>query len=236
MISHDIWCLCCDVLFTFWLSFKSCSSWYIAAPPTLGYDDRYQHQILRYGDLLKIHANIGGTPLPSVIWYKDGIPIRAFGRTSIETYDTMASLVIKRVEKEDDGTYRCVARNKVGDAHAEFGVTITDVPTSPTGPIHIIEVQSEMITIEWGKPRDDGGAAIKYFIVERRETNRQSWSRVGRFDGNRTRCNCSSLIPGAGYHFRVYAENDVGQSKPLETEFPTTAKNQYGKCNQVIIL
>jgi hypothetical protein len=43
-----------------------------------------------------------------------------------------------------------------------------------------------------------------------------------------------SLVKNSYYHFRVFAENAIGQSQPLETEQAIAAKPAYSKLEKQI--
>ncbi|ESO99760.1 hypothetical protein LOTGIDRAFT_141610, partial [Lottia gigantea] len=79
-------------------------------------------------------------------------------------------------------------------------------------------------TIAWKAPEDDGGSPITGYIIEKRDTKRNNWSKVGKAPAGSTEYNVPGLIEGTSYYFRVIAENKAGQSDPLETEKPVTAK------------
>jgi hypothetical protein len=58
-----------------------------------------------------------GKPNPSVKWYKDGKEIEANkGNYKIEYIvdSGLASLMIKNINKENQGRFTCVARNSIG--------------------------------------------------------------------------------------------------------------------------
>ncbi|CAG2053935.1 unnamed protein product [Timema podura] len=74
-------------------------------------------------------CNVGGTPKPDITWYKDDAlfskdTISEGGNESrIEWRDDNQTLVLKFLDENDDGTYKCRAKNKV--AILEKTVTLT---------------------------------------------------------------------------------------------------------------
>jgi predicted phage tail protein len=101
------------------------------------------------------------------------------------------------------------------------------VPMPPTGPITPLTCNRDSITIQWGPPKDDGGAPINRYLVLYREVNKSSWIKAGTVDSDKFTCQVENLIENTDYHFRVIAENQVGQSAPLQTEEPIKARSPY---------
>ncbi|ESO99761.1 hypothetical protein LOTGIDRAFT_141663, partial [Lottia gigantea] len=104
-------------------------------------------------------------------------------------------------------------------------------PSAPIGPLEVTDIQRDNATIAWKAPEDDGGSPITGYIIEKRDTKRNNWSKVGKAPAGSTEYNVPGLIEGTSYYFRVIAENKAGQSDPLETEKPVTAKSPFGKWN-----
>lgn len=83
----------------------------------------------RYGQALQhdaiLNCHIESFPSPSVVWYKDGLPLTdnqhyeiSIFATSEEFTDT--SLKVRRIEKKQYGMYVCRATNKLGSDYKEI--------------------------------------------------------------------------------------------------------------------
>jgi hypothetical protein len=88
-----------------------------------------------------------------------------------------------------------------------------DPPSAPGVPT-ITEVGGDFVSLQWDKPESDGNARISGYWIEKREIGFDAWQRV-----NVTLClpniiNCSNLIEGRQYEFRVFAVNEAGISPP----------------------
>jgi len=86
-------------------------------------------------------------------------------------------------------------------------------------------VTGEKMTLWWGMPKNDGGAAVEKYLVERRETSRTTWNIV---DANVESCNLTvtRLMKNHEYEFRIYGINKFGIGQPLNSE-SMVAKYQY---------
>ena len=65
------------------------------------------------------------------------------------------------------------------------------------------------------------------YRVEKFDTKKGRWEKVADVTGQK--CVVPKLTEGNEYKFRVIAENKNGESEPLETEKPITAKKPFGK-------
>lgn len=101
------------------------------------------------------------------------------------------------------------------------------VPSAPTGPISTLMVTRDSITISWGPCKDDGGAELIGYVIERRDASRNVWQRVGYNDPSTFTCTATGLTEDVAYHFRIFTENPVGMSPPLTTVDPIIAKSLY---------
>ena len=82
--------------------------------------------------------------------------------------------------------------------------------------------------LEWGPPEDTGGLPLTYYIMEKREFPRSTWSRLDKISGDVNTYKVQNLSTGSDYFFRVIAENKVGASPALEMDKPVRIKSPYG--------
>jgi tellurite resistance-related uncharacterized protein len=102
-------------------------------------------------------------------------------------------------------------------------------PAAPSGPISILKVDRESVTLTWGVPKDDGGSPIYRYSIYYREINSPSsiWIKAGSARADGFSLNVQNLTENSEYHFRVVAENHIGPSDALQTLEPITVKSPY---------
>ena len=104
-------------------------------------------------------------------------------------------------------------------------------PDAPGPPVNAkyIEVFASNIKMSWEPPLNDGGANVKNYIVDKRETSRANWAQVSsKIKRDLLELNVEKLIEGHEYQFRIRAENTWGVGDPLITS-PVIAKNPYSE-------
>ena len=85
--------------------------------------------------------------------------------------------------------------------------------------------------MSWKPSEKDGGSPIKHYVVEKREKFKRSWTQVTKVKATEElSCDLSDLAEGKEYEVQVTAVNEVGSSKPLESEKPLVPKSPYSKC------
>uniref|UniRef100_A0A8C1MXP5 Titin n=1 Tax=Cyprinus carpio TaxID=7962 RepID=A0A8C1MXP5_CYPCA len=177
--------------------------------------------IVKHGNSFTLTAPFKGKPVPSVIWNKEEVDLKA--RASIETTETCTSITIEKATRNDSGQYIVTLDNGVGTASLPMVVKVLDTPGPPTN-VKITEVTKDSATVTWEPPENDGGDAVKAYHVEKREASKKAWVCVT--------SNCHSLtykvedLENAEYFFRVRAENHAGLSEPKEMIIPVVVKDQ----------
>lgn len=73
-----------------------------------------RNEVAYRGKQVELFCIFGGTPLPQIVWSKDGELLQSTDRVTHGNYGK--SLVIKHVKFNDAGTYSCEASNGVGSA------------------------------------------------------------------------------------------------------------------------
>lgn len=106
-------------------------------------------------------------------------------------------------------------------------LTPAEVPDAPQAPV-VKEIYKDSALISWLQPAD-GGKPITNYIVERKETKANSWTRAGK---DRIYPNTEYWVPdllqGCEYEFRVMAENVIGVGDPSPPSKPIYAKDPIG--------
>lgn len=88
-----------------------------------------------------------------------------------------ASFVVKNSKRSDTGQYRLQLRNQSGFDTATIFVKVLDRPSPPEN-LRADEFAGEALTLYWNPPKDNGGAEISNYIVERKEPGSATWSKV----------------------------------------------------------
>lgn len=173
------------------------------SPPTV--------QALR-GQKLFLHCIYGGTPLPDVVWKKKGGSLEG-NRFSYQNF--AKTLVIIKVDDQDEGTYECTASNGHGSqlSHA-ITVSVASAPYWIRAPNNTNAAQDESVQFEClaeGKPKPN----LEWLLNGQPLTSQKRSSL--RIDGNTLyidsvkksdmgvyQCNASNIH---GYAFRDYYLN-----------------------------
>lgn len=182
-------------------------------------------RVLRPGQLLRFDADVKGEPPPTVTWTLKEQPLKTNDRLKIDNEDYHTSLVLQKVQRSDTGVYTVTARNDSGVDTVEIEVAVVTKPAKPKGPLKVSDVSAEGCKLKWEAPEDDGGEPITGYVVERMDLETGRWVPVT--TTKTPEADVTGLNEGKDYQFRVKAVNAEGESEPLVTDEPTTAKNPY---------
>lgn len=100
-------------------------------------------------------------------------------------------------------------------------------PSPPQGPLDVIDIYADRCALLWDKPKEDGGAPITHYVVEKCDQEKGEWEKV--CDTDDLEIDVSDLTPGHKYQFRVSAVNSEGQSEFLSTDGAILAKDPWGR-------
>ncbi|CAG5009829.1 unnamed protein product [Parnassius apollo] len=176
-----------------------------------------------------------GTPEPIIAWYFEGKALIQNYRRNVSSDGT---LILKDLNKDDTGTYTCVASSPQGK-YVWSGVLTVDNPINPNihffraadtsalpGPPtkpQIFNITETSVTLIWNQNNKIGSSSILGYQVEvfSRETlsgnntprNSRGWVTVAKRI-HHTQYSVKSLIPGITYMFIIRAENSHGLSGP----------------------
>lgn len=180
---------------------------------------------IRCGVLIDFNVPFSGEPTPRIEWSKDDVPLFDNDRLRIQSEYPTTRFRLMDSKRADTGTYTIVARNDNGVDKATVRVEVIDVPTAPEGPLRVDEIAAHHCTVHYRPPKDDGGAPIETYTVEKLDLETMRWVPVG--DTVSLSHRCSSLIEGRQYQFRVKATNKIGSSPYLTTTSAITAADAF---------
>ena len=95
----------------------------LVAPEFIG-DQQTAPLVIQEGDNLNLDLKIKGKPAPELTWYKEDNPVRKSSRLDTPLDGEKCSLVIREVNLQDAGRYRCEARNNAGTQERTFDVIV----------------------------------------------------------------------------------------------------------------
>eukprot|EP00061_Rhincodon_typus_P019022 g48455.t1 len=181
--------------------------------------------VVKAGSTVVLPAFMRGIPPPSAKWVSDNIELKSEGNYKIVTDNHSTVLTIKDCTRKHTGEYILTVSNPAGSKTVGLHLTVLDVPGPPVGPINILEVTPQHMIISWRPPKDDGGSPVMNYIVEKRESKKETWGIVSTGSTN-TQVKIPRLQKGCEYIMRVRAENKIGIGEPLEST-PTVAKYMF---------
>lgn len=133
-------------------------------------------------------------------------------------------------------TSRLSCRIDVCDLMFQCSISLLrKAPPSPPQNLHVTNVTSKSVTIEWETPDSNGGTEITSYIIEKLLTKSSQWSRVATLDSYCLSYCIDNLKETTELSFRVVAENAIGASAPAYTE-PVTLKTHASTLNVVIFV
>lgn len=83
------------------------------------------------GKPANLECEVKGEPQPNIEWFKDGEQVKQSERINLNFEGNFASLSFKPAELDDEGEYKCVARNELGSASSEAELLVEEAETKP---------------------------------------------------------------------------------------------------------
>ena len=102
-------------------------------------------------------------------------------------------------------------------------------PPGPPENLTVTEMFNDHCTLSWQPPKEDGGAEVTGYVIERRLAGSTRWVVANKEPVTDVTTTLGDLVDGNEYEFRVTAENKVGQGAPSEPTKPVLAKDPWTK-------
>uniref|UniRef100_UPI00398E7F6D myosin light chain kinase, smooth muscle-like n=1 Tax=Pristiophorus japonicus TaxID=55135 RepID=UPI00398E7F6D len=167
---------------------------------------------VKAGQEAELYIGIVGTPPIAATWLKQKDKIMNSSRTFVDTSETGTKLVIKDVQMDDAGHYTLMVKDRNGNVHHQISLAVVDRPEPPSGRPCISELCRSSLTLSWSGPCYDGGSAIKFYIIEVKQSGDSKW-RTLTDSCSSTSYQVTCLKPDGEYSFRIYAVNSCGISE-----------------------
>ncbi|XP_068082151.1 cell adhesion molecule Dscam2 [Anabrus simplex] len=199
---------------------------------------RSRQETVRKGELVHLRCEAEGDQPMDLTWkakgsrIDPGYDIRYIIKTTPLSHGVMSELSIMEASHLDRGEYTCFASNAYGQDHTTIQLLVQEPPNFPRN-LHVAEQTSRSILLSWSP--SGGDTPVTSYILQYKEA-RDVWHEhnpqkvVG---GDKSVMLVTGLRPATTYHFRLYAENQLGMSAPsdvlhgtTESEVPSGAPQQ----------
>ena len=101
---------------------------------------------------------------------------------------------------------------------------------SPPQNLRVKEVYKDYVVLAWDAPEFDGGSPVTSFRVDKKDAAKTSFIKADQVSGNVYELKVVKLVEGKEYDFRVFAENDIGQSDAAVLQESVKARLPFGEC------
>uniref|UniRef100_A0A8C2YF16 Titin n=1 Tax=Coturnix japonica TaxID=93934 RepID=A0A8C2YF16_COTJA len=169
--------------------------------------------VVRAGGSARIHIPFRGRPIPDIMWSREEGEFTE--KVQIDKGMNYTQLSIDNCDRNDAGKYILKLENSSGSKSAFVTVKVLDTPGPPQN-LTVKDIRKDSAVLSWEPPIIDGGAKVKNYVIDKRESTRKAFANVSAKCG-KTSFKVENLTEGAIYYFRVMAENEFGIGVPVET-------------------
>ncbi|XP_066559659.1 immunoglobulin-like and fibronectin type III domain-containing protein 1 isoform X2 [Amia ocellicauda] len=199
-------------------------------PPVLSKEDieYFSKPIaVKAGQNAELKMPFEGRPPFKVSWFRDGEELLDDKNVKVEMGPNHSRLLLTKCKRKNGGEIKVKIKNDNGTVEAMTNLVVLDKPSPPQGPVEVLESSPTCIEFKWRPPRDDGGAPVLKYSLERQQVGRNTWTKLGEVPGNTHSFATNQVEHGRKYCFRIQALTAEGASEVLETDEITAGMKAY---------
>ena len=133
------------------------------------------------GSAAKLQCRLTGSPEPNIQWFKDSELVKEDKRTKMRFDGELCTLKILATELDDDGVYKCVAKNDFGSVASDSELLVNEANKKPEfvekmKPMNVSEGEAARFdvqvegypapVVEWFKGKDKLEDEGRYVMVD----------------------------------------------------------------------
>ncbi|KAK9877930.1 hypothetical protein WA026_020153 [Henosepilachna vigintioctopunctata] len=186
--------------------------------------EKPQFTAMQEGKDLELTCLAVGDPSPIVQWFKNDAILAESHRIKITTDEVGRShLKFLPALTFDQGMYKVVARNKIGQTVVRTRIVVGMVPDEPDSP-EASQVSDTEILLTWKQPKYDGNSPVLCYRLDFKLADDMEWTkRADNIDHEFYLM--KGLQPNKTYLFRLAAKNAIGWSELGVTSAPISTKD-----------
>ncbi|XP_034252481.1 Down syndrome cell adhesion molecule-like protein Dscam2 [Thrips palmi] len=124
-----------------------------------------------------------------------------------------SELIVEETELRDRGEYQCIATNAYGQDSLGVQLLVQELPDFPRN-LRVSEQTGRSVTLSWSPAPSASDSTVVSYIVQYKEA-RDVWHEHNQqkvLEGAETSTLIAGLRPATAYHFRIFAQNQLGTS------------------------
>ncbi|XP_044758879.1 obscurin isoform X8 [Coccinella septempunctata] len=186
--------------------------------------EKPQFSAMQEGKDLELSCLAVGDPAPIVQWFKNDAIIAESHRIKIITDEIGRShLKLCPALSFDQGMYKVVARNKIGQTVARTRIVVGLTPDEPDSP-EAAQVSDTEILLTWKQPKFDGNSPVLCYRLDYKLADDMEWTKKADNIDHEFYL-MKGLQPNKTYLFRLAAKNAMGWSELGVTSAPISTKD-----------
>ncbi|XP_018563787.1 vascular endothelial growth factor receptor 1 isoform X2 [Anoplophora glabripennis] len=116
-------------------------------PPNITNSTLIDEKAMNLPDKLVLYCKVSGIPKPVLTWYKNGIVFQALDEKRVFITESNDKIVFTHTIAQDEGTYKCEARNRMGSKLKQQIVKFKNLPKAAHGWLLAIIILLSLVSL-----------------------------------------------------------------------------------------